>query len=386
MKALEEWTGQAVAERPSSPDELTEEQLASARDEIGRMLQSPDAEAGAIRERLARLGPLLLPEVYARLKQASTDRDRERLLALRYRLVADHALVLRWPGGITRLAAEEMAPKSAAVLHTGLAIAYLGSTYYSPSRISRPARREVVREATSQATAGTEMQRLAALALLGSVAPDEAAQVAATLADDTRLSDELRRDAFQVLLVTLPRARATEAAIAAVRGDDGSRKGLALIRLVEDREALALLRDAIQMNVDSEGASYFHGNGRAIVPEPPPGLEPQHVRPLVDDPDPKTAAYAGYLLALLGEQDGLDSLIRYWRAREEDDEKLYKLVYRAIAALNDSTRVPLLEEIYGRLDQWTISEFYWTIRIMSGPEILRLRKRIRDEVGMSSLR
>ena len=33
-----------------------------------------------------------------------------------------------------------------------------------------------------------------------------------------------------------------------------------------------------------------------------------------------------------------------------------------------------------------MSDFYWTIRIMSGPEILKFRKQIRDEVGMENLR
>ncbi|MEI7952049.1 MAG: thiazole synthase, partial [Synechococcaceae cyanobacterium ELA182] len=39
-----------------------------------------------------------------RLKDAATDLDRRRLLTLRYRLAAVDALVLRWPGGLERLA------------------------------------------------------------------------------------------------------------------------------------------------------------------------------------------------------------------------------------------------------------------------------------------
>jgi hypothetical protein len=31
-------------------------------------------------------------------------------------------------------------------------------------------------------------------------------------------------------------------------------------------------------------------------------------------------------------------------------------------------------------------EFYWTIRSMHGPEILKLRKKIRDEIGIEQLR
>ena len=68
------------------------------------MLNADEAESDAIRQRLARLGPALLPEVAARLKAAAADQDRRRLLILRYRLAAPDSLVLRWPGGLERLA------------------------------------------------------------------------------------------------------------------------------------------------------------------------------------------------------------------------------------------------------------------------------------------
>lgn len=32
-----------------------------------------------------------------------------------------------------------------------------------------------------------------------------------------------------------------------------------------------------------------------------------------------------------------------------------------------------------------IRDFYWTIRVMDGPNVLRLRKQMRDEVGMANL-
>ena len=50
----------------------------------------------------------LLPLVYAELAKQDTDAPRERLTALRYRLVAAPDLVLRWPGGIERLAATDL--------------------------------------------------------------------------------------------------------------------------------------------------------------------------------------------------------------------------------------------------------------------------------------
>ena len=45
----------------------------------------------------------------------------------------------------------------------------------------------------------------------------------------------------------------------------------------------------------------------------------------------------------------------------------------------------MLREIYGKLQEYEISEFYWTIRIMSGPEILKFRnEEIRDTAGQRS--
>ena len=44
------------------------------------------------------------------------------------------------------------------------------------------------------------------------------------------------------------------------------------------------------------------------------------------------------------------------------------------------------EDENARRDQAGITTFYWTIRSMTGPEIVKFRKLIRDEVGMENLR
>ena len=71
------------------------------------MLKANDGDAEAIRHRLAGYGAALLPEVTARLKETAADDQRQRLWALRYRLVAADSLALRWPGGLERLAATD---------------------------------------------------------------------------------------------------------------------------------------------------------------------------------------------------------------------------------------------------------------------------------------
>ena len=120
-----------------------------------------------------------------------------------------------------------------------------------------------------------------------------------------------------------------------------------------------------------------------IVPKPPEGLKVSQLLPLLDDPDPAVAADAGYLLALAGEARGLEPLLRNAQQKGASDSSLQRLAYRAIAALDESNQIPLLRKIYAGLKQYEVSEFYWTIRIMTGPEILKFRKQIRDEVGLN---
>ncbi len=113
LAALEKWSGTAAP--TVRGDKLSAEQLATAREEIAAMLRADEtvmeAVVEAARERLARFGPALLPEVYAQLKQTESDAVRERLTALRYRLVASAALALQWPGGVARLASANAAER-----------------------------------------------------------------------------------------------------------------------------------------------------------------------------------------------------------------------------------------------------------------------------------
>ena len=105
---------------PAAASSLGPDRLADARRDVAALLAATaEPEVLAARERLARFGPALLPEVYAALKTANTDRDRERLTALRYRLVASDALALSWPGGLERLASAEGAVRHAVLDELG---------------------------------------------------------------------------------------------------------------------------------------------------------------------------------------------------------------------------------------------------------------------------
>jgi hypothetical protein len=123
----------------------------------------------------------------------------------------------------------------------------------------------------------------------------------------------------------------------------------------------------------------------------PKGLTVELLQPYLAGPDEELAAFAAHLMALLGDSSGMDRLIAHWRheAAGHGGHAWQKLVYEAIAAGNDPRFVPVLEEIFRSIQKnnpYAIREFYWSIRSMTGPEILKLRKTIRDEVGMDQLR
>ncbi len=162
-----------------------------------------------------------------------------------------------------------------------------------------------------------------------------------------------------------------------------ARQKLALGYFVHGPEAFRYVHEAIYVQLDREESSIR--TNAPIVPKPPAGLQISQILPLLNNSDPAVAAEAGYLLALMGESRGLEPLLRYAQQQGKSDSQLQRLAYRAIAVLDDSNQIPLLRKIYAGLGQYEVSEFYWTIRIMTGPEILKFRKQIRDEVGMNQL-
>jgi HEAT repeat protein len=280
------------------------------------------------------------------------------------------------------LADSKLTPEAAEGLRTGLENVYMSN---DGGRSQARQRRDLVAAARPRTASGSELQRLVALALLARADREEAAEVARQLAGDQRQSKALRFDAFKVLLATEPKARAAPEAVAALSGTDTSRRSAALDYLVDSRRSYFELRDTISVNVtpDEPGMS---GSERGLPPAPP-GLTTGQLLPLLRHTDPKVAAYAGYLLALLGEPQGLDKLLGYWREDTTSRDSNTQLVYRAIAALDDSRQLPVLEKIYRKkVSEDQVADFYWTIRAMTGPEILKFRQRIRNQVGMEKLR
>jgi HEAT repeat protein len=286
------------------------------------------------------------------------------------------------------LGVENTTPTKARTLERGLTGAYLGEQFLPVSNISASKRRGLIQDAKSHIASGTDLQRLAALIIMATVSNEEAAEAAGRLADDPQLSEALRLDAFQILLVVQTKKDAVQTVVAAMEKENAGRKKIALKYLALGPGGMTILKEGFYLTPVSFADSTTevgYGDNKLIVPQPPKGLEARHIRPLINDPDPEIAVSAGYLLALLGEPDGMDVLLKYWKEQSKTNNQWARLVYRAIAVSDDPKYLPVLKEIYANLQQYQLRDFYWTIRSMTGPEILKFRKQIRDERGASEL-
>jgi len=232
-------------------------------------------------------------------------------------------------------------------------------------------------------------EQVVALAILCDLGSPETAEAATAVQDDPKSPADLRLIALKAMLLGGAPADAVPAAIKGLQSPEQAVKRMSLLYLSDGPGALSDFGYGIY--IYKSGQIVFSSSEEGAIPQPPKGLKADAVRPLVKDDDPDVAAGAGYLLALLGEGDGLDAVVRRWRSANADDMQWPLRVAAAISALDDPQKVPILEEIYKKLsgsrnETYTIRQFYWTIRSMHGAEVLKLRKKIRDDVGMENLR
>ena len=269
---------------------------------------------------------------------------------------------------------------------------YRGSDLWSNDPIPPDRRAAAVAACRPVLDHGTDLQRTAALTVLLSVDPAEAATAATAVGDDPRSGEWLKLDALQVRLTALATtdpAAATAVAVAAV--GDGPMAKVAVPFLAGGADAVGRLRGSSSLYTAASTTTVTETTADGspiIVVRPPKGLTAGPVRAVLAAADGDLAGYAAYLLVLLGDQSAMDRLIAV--ARDHSMDETWKpLVYRAIASSDDASRVPVLVEIYQSMAagrQFQIRDLYWTIRPMTGPAVLALRKRIRDEYGMTNLR
>jgi hypothetical protein len=258
-------------------------------------------------------------------------------------------------------------------------------------RIKEEDRKAAIAAAKPRTEQGPEMQRLIALVLLRAASRSEAVEVAAKIADDRPAPTALRRDAFQIALMSRPKAERKKSAVAGLASDDaGVRNRAALYLAGIDAYRFRYVREEIYLDAgqdDEPDDAAAVGENRPFVAKKPEGVTAEAARLLVADPDPETSAAGAYLLALCGDPAGLEALVRQWREHPQD-EFWTRLVCRAVTALDDDGKVPVLDEVYQRLGErgFSAREFYWTIRSLDGPNALRLRRQVRQDVGMDALR
>lgn len=322
-------------------------------------------------------------EVYGKLYDvAHNETERSSIVHAMNKIRDFRATELYWQA----LNRPEATKSLAEAVQQGLKEAYFGSRYYNLSSITTRVRKRAVASVTPQLHDGPPLKRLVAIDLLLDISPDEALAGAQQLMTDPAVDEALRSDAFQITLAAQTNTQRTAAAIESLAGSDAHRRAVALKFLAIGPASLAQLpATGFTIKFDDDGTYRSYTSGQPIIPEPPRRLEAEHVASLVNDTDPQNAAYAGYLLTLFHDSAGIEPLLLYWRAQPTSNE-LDRLVYRAIAVLDDPRHIPTLKQIYARLDSGNKDEFYWTVRIMSGSEILAFRKQIREEIGMSNLK
>lgn len=292
-------------------------------------------------------------------------------------------------GALWRLLAQ---PEADGTLVSGLlhelAMLYLDDHIYDVQSVPKKQLAAAIADLRPRTRSGTHWQRLGALVLLVTIDPDAALEEATRLSDEANSDSQLAASAFQVLLYASEPDAARKEAVLALRSTNEERKRSALTYLALGRDALDKLDDGIELR-DYRGVEFPAAS--KPVPDPPPGLRREVLAPLAQAGDARQRASVGYLLCLMGEPEGLPPLIDYWKGQARYDEHWTKLVYQSITALDDSSYVPALTEIYQhmagqeRFDERDVATFYWTIRLMTGADILPLRKRIRDEVGLEIL-
>jgi HEAT repeat protein/thiol-disulfide isomerase/thioredoxin len=294
----------------------------------------------------------------------------------------------------TLLADESFPLSDVANWHSLMHLAY-GLAEHQYQNNGKPSRK-LLDEWSAFGSAGAPIQRLMAASLVYQHDRERAAEMARRLALMTDAPAAVRADAWQIALLGDNLDAAREQAVNLLRDPEQPHevRRLALGYLAIGSRALSYLRwTRVWIDAQAYYGFNFAGNDARVAGDwgdPPSDVTPHDLRPFLEATnDPEASSQAAFLAVWIhGDRLAWQTLLELWRQRRKDDAMLHRLTYRAITALDDESLVPLLVQIYDELkeDHGEVKEFYWTIRHLSGPDVLRLRKRIRDEVGMDQLK
>lgn len=243
--------------------------------------------------------------------------------------------------------------------------------------------------ASNRVAAGSQLQRVVALQLLAQFSREETLTTATAWLADAEMPFGMRKEAMRAYLMVAKEKDAAAVAIDALDESDVAWRKLALAFLALGKTEMVKVVPN-QLLEESAWIAQMERQTPLSAPtlaDPPHGLTAEPLRALLAEEDADNAALAGYLLTLLEDPAGLPPLLARWRNQPEDPWR--KLVYRAIASLDDDEQTPLLEAIYKSFDEndtLSVRDFYWTIRTMSGAAVRKLRDKVRAEVGMDQLR
>lgn len=261
--------------------------------------------------------------------------------------------------------------------------------YRYETQLPKKQQDELIEKIRKRAESDDENQRFVAVSILLTLDTDKARELAAKYETDESMSEEFRRDMFQIRLLLLKdKKEIAELSVETLKRNDPARSKLVFLKLLGELYRLHVLRGGVYLRFHSSSGSSYTESDRK-TPVVPQGIDLEILKPLLAGESDELAAYAGYFTALLGDASGMEPLLTYRRKVDRDGsdapELLNKMVYRTIASLNDPRYVPVLREIFKTLDEYDVRDFYWTIRVMTGPEVLQLRKEIRAKFGTSNL-
>jgi HEAT repeat protein len=253
----------------------------------------------------------------------------------------------------------------------------------SPATVKR-----VLADTLPRLSKGNEGARFLAIYLL---AETDTSLALGNFPPDAEIKGSLvhRRDMALLELIVAPQKKADDIALKLLTNETADLRRVGLMWLTRSYadQTHQYFRNG-ELHWYADDLQYRHTNARqAQFPRLPSDLQVEALLPLLKDSDPHSAAAAGFLLVAKDRPEGWEPLYRAWRSTAFD-VKLTRMVFTAAALLGDDSRVPILEEIYRHYvehNNYSIPAFYWTIRIMDGPRVLRLRKTIRDEYGMQNL-
>lgn len=285
------------------------------------------------------------------------------------------------------LARPGFAEDGLSAVYESLLTFYFGEYNWNLELVAAERRKAAETDGRQYAETGTYWQRLVGLTLLVTADRAQAAEITEKLLAEASTESDLalQRDLIRLILLAQAPGKTREVALEWLSKGKPEQRKAALHYFSRGSSSLALIRDRMYVRVTFDAdPSEFVGMraDQPIKPTAPEGLTAEAVRPWLKDADPGTAAVAGYLLALLGEPEGLGPLLEYWRTHAKQDYQWTRMAYRGVAALNDEDQLPVLKEIYESMEgeEYRTREFYWTVRSMKGKKVVAFREQVRKDI------